>query len=757
MAKYNIVANSKLSTLSGVGYGNVTLNYNQLSSLYDNNLEADNVNLIASDNLYLEIDFGYRIRLDSFNAYLLSTTSGILDNIDFYYKNNSTDTYTKLYKDYNGEFYYADQLPSSFAPTNLLLTVSGVGADLAEVIANNEEYSVSFGEDGTQTQIDISDSDSSNLSNSHILEIKNTSSEPMVDAYICVDYTGAEEDFYLKISEDDETFIGLEDGVSITNDYEGSNYRWSQGALDNIKIVNRDQIELDTSTSGSVGTYTTQIMAMEVEREGFCGQPYNRNDSSFLITNTTGDISNTSLKVDAVDNDYTMEIRSSNTDPVEFTKLFYIVYSHVSGSSFYFDIHTRDLYTDSTDLFVEDVSVYSGSSYVRWRYLCMAVSDLDGSIVTFAGNYSTRYAEAAYNTARATSIDQYGNIIVSDVRVNIESIRSYALPDDLAEFSSAGNVWVLFAYTDNLFCLDEELITVGTVSNVYRFSVSLTAGTNEAWVIYSDSSPGVFYVSYAGNNLSNIPEPSAKLVAGNYDGGCWIYEDSTNTILKYSPTETEDGEVVFTKTVDTGPIAGIDQICPTMTNDKTGKDGLWYVYNFDVIHLDSTGNIISATRIHFVADSLKANSLGVLVRRHSGYWWVYIDLAGTIINTGTGTYFQAIKTVTYKQAVEQDQRLLPLAEDPVWGSSGTLEWRKVPISGYFLPKTKYHQARLTFRTDEDGKSPAVTGLVIPKPVVLHDVAKNQTKALYVKTEFTGNEQPHEYFSKLRCWWHIQDD
>ncbi len=257
--------------------------------------------------------------------------------------------------------------------------------------------------------------------------------------------------------------------------------------------------------------------------------------------------------------------------------------------------------------------------------------------------------------------------------------------------------------------------------------------------------------------LFNIPEVSAYWVAGNYDGGCWILENSTNTISKYEVTVASTGERSFKKTVETSGVVARDQYCSYIVNDRTGKDGLWYISMYDIIHIDKKGNVISGTRIIFLGDSLKANSLGVLVRRRSGYYWLYLDLEGNIISSGSGGYSQAIKTVTFKHCVEQDAHLLPLDEDPVWGSTGNLEWRKVGISGYFLPKTKYHQTRLTFRTEEDGKSPIVTSVVIPKPVVLKNIIKDQTKDLYLKTEFTGNEQTDSYASKLRCWWYIQED
>lgn len=753
MAQYNIIANSRLTTLTGIGEGNVELSYTQLTSLYDNNYTSTDIQLSPADNLYLEADFSYRIRLDAINLYLLSSVYNT-DYVRFYYRNYTSNSYTQLTTAYNGSFYYAQGLPPNFAPVNVLVTVSGVDCYVSELEALNEDYSVGFGEDGDDTVVDIRDSEANNIPGPHILKIKNNSSADVVNAYACVDYTGDEADYFIKLSADDLRYYGILDGAHIKDDYISSNYRWSYGLLDNTQIVNREYIRLALDDANAIGMYTTPIISMEDQRYCNSSEVGNRYDSSFLITtyNTVSGV--TSIKVDSTDNDFTMEIRSSNTEPLPYTKLFDLKFKYHSSKNYYFDLYETDLYTGQTKIVHTDLLFTADTEAVHFYVLDVAVDEKTGNILTTVNFSDSIYSYIYKNTKVANLLNYKFELLVPNV--TFDNLKAYVNNKDLVEFTSTSVPWVLLGDVATLWALDDTLNSLIKITNVATMSPDLMLGSNMVWII-KNNEPGAHKVGIDGLTYFNIADPSIKLVAANYDGGCWVYEDSTHTINKYVIAVNDDNNEYMKKVVSHRFVETSDTYCRCVANDKTGKDGLWFVVNYVLYHIDATGKILSDTKLPVLVDSLKSSSLGVLARRQEDSLFVFVDLNGKIINSGAGFAPQAVKTFNFSQTIQTANHVLPLETDPVWGTNGSLGWKKAPISGYFLPKTKYHQARYTLRTTVSGQSPELTSVVIPKPVVLTDIHKGDTADLFIRTNFTGNEDPNYYATKIRAWWYIQAD
>jgi hypothetical protein len=758
MAKYNILASSLLTTPEGYNEGNTNLNYNQLKTLYDGNISQSLVSLSVSDILYLDIAINYRLRVDSFGLYL-SPEIDVLDHIDFYYKNISTEEYTLLTKAYNGIFYYASSLPDYFSPGYLRVTVSGVSGFLNEVFIYNDDSLVGFGLDGSQTQIDLRDSESPNTPNSVVLEIKNTSEASMVHAFACVDYTGKEEDFYIKVSNDNTNFLGLNDGHVIDNDYEYSNYKFKYGTFDNTIIIDRDKLVLDTTFSGAIGTYTTPIIAMEVIPD--CGclsniSNFSRYDSSFIITKQTA-VSGTGFFVEATDIGYTMEVRSSNEDPKDYIKIFNYdarEYYHTDG---YLTIYIRDAFTGNNDIFRPEFHFSSANvAYSKIVVRDTVVDYITGDIYVIFGNQHTKHS-STYNRELIYKFSYDSNLLVA-VTTIISSAPNIQY-DMKGQISSTGYLWWFEGkYYGKIRIYDTNIVLRYTLTDISNVSVSLVAGDTTAWVI-TNSSMGVYRINMDGTLLHNIPEPSAKKVAFNYDGGCWIYENATQLINKYEPYTLETGELSFKKTIVFGPVTVYGEDCSDMVNDMTGKDGLWFCYSNNVVRINADGKISCTAVLSFKPTDLKDSSLGVLARSYNYGYYAFIDFSGNILYSGkdSASYRTGVKALTYKNAVAiNNTDLLPQDDDPVWGISGSLEWKKTSISGYFLPKTKYHQVRYTLRTTVNGATPEISSITIPKPVVITDIPKDSTKPLYIRTNFSGNEEYKDYNTKLKVWWYLPE-
>jgi len=779
MAKYNIIANSNLTCLTGPGLGNTTLTYNQLSSLYDSELDSTKINLNASNVLFLEADFSSKIRVDNFRMYL--SNYQVLNNINFYYKEYSySDNYILLDKQHNGEYYFVPNLPTIFTPEKVLITISGVATYFSELVVYNEDYSVSFGEDGNQTMVDIRDSESDNLSDAHVLKIKNQSSVEMATAYVCVDYSASPADDYIKLSNDNKYFYGVLDGVSLKDDSASSTYRWSYGYMDNITIIDNIYITIDdVSQENPVGIYTTQIFNMEnyVSSLNCPITSFNRHSSSFLVTKST--CSGTSvIKTDPTDNDYTIEVRSSNSEPESKRDLLYISGIIDSGNTLLTTMYSKDLKTNVETAFCSYILLVNGTYATSTHFVCLGICEVSstGDIVMTMNNKDSNHGQIQTYRFNKYGVSYSIATWVPQLPANYWYSGSQTYSQIVDRYSKCqathSYYWILPYYNDKLECL--ALVAHGNndsypvkhiyfVENVATFSTCKDSGGNSVWYI-SALVGGVTRLSYSESTEAHIPVISAKYVAGNYDGGCWILEESTRQLQKYEQTTSDSAEIQYIKTISKDSYVGYNSV-KCISNDKTGKDGLWYINGPHVIHIDSYGITLSET---YIAGSTMYNKLVVSLDRvlviyiNENYGNNYaatsnptvtLDASGNIIDS-YNLRTPHIRIIDYSYYTETGEHLLPYADDPVWGDEGTLEWKKVALSGYFLPKTKYHQTRFVLRTTQSGVSPVLSNVTIPLPVIIPDIPVNSTKDLYIKTAYTGNEDQINYTTKLRCWWYI---
>lgn len=248
MVKYNLIRNGYFRSLTSSGTGNVSLNWTQLESLMDGNLTSSGVALTSSGVLYLEADLSQRIKIDGIRLYASDLTKSA--NIDFYYKNEESDSFTPLVTQVGSYYYTTISDPS--APRYVRATISGVNISLYEFQIFNDDYIVGFGTDGDTYAEYLDDTPVGEIGTPQAIAIynKGTSDIP-ADAYVAVDYTGNEGDYYLEISTSrDGTYYGLEDGVVLDSDSVTETYRWSMGEFDGTEISSDSIILTNTSSVG---------------------------------------------------------------------------------------------------------------------------------------------------------------------------------------------------------------------------------------------------------------------------------------------------------------------------------------------------------------------------------------------------------------------------------------------------------------------------------------------------------------------------
>ena len=232
MAQYNIVRNSLFTSNTSDGIGTRGLNNLELASLINGN-EADvAVVLNSSEVLCLDVDLVTRIKVSSILLYASDLTK--LGNVDFYYKNDSVEDFTLCSKEVNA-YAYSAQIPYPSAPSAIRCTVSGIDIDLYEFFIFNEDISVGFGYDGSESYKWLEDTPIGAESPVYEVEIfnNNTASDKSINAYVCVDYDGYNESQYLSIASSEEgPYSFVRDGVLF-----GLNgYSWAMGTRSNLTI-----------------------------------------------------------------------------------------------------------------------------------------------------------------------------------------------------------------------------------------------------------------------------------------------------------------------------------------------------------------------------------------------------------------------------------------------------------------------------------------------------------------------------------------
>lgn len=232
MTQYNLLKDFYIEALTTSGTGTLSLTQNELMCLYDNTTATTAINITASDSVYLEISMYKRIRLDEVRVYMdvPGDRDVALANINFYYKNNESDTYQLVGKNVDVTKFFTLPIDGLFAPKKLLITVSGIEASIYEIAALNYDYNISFGEVGdmVEKQLDVDESYTT------IPVYNNSAGVSPRTAYVAVDPTNGDLCEYIKLADAaDGNYIGVKDagvGISTGTDF---TYNFRMGVHDN--------------------------------------------------------------------------------------------------------------------------------------------------------------------------------------------------------------------------------------------------------------------------------------------------------------------------------------------------------------------------------------------------------------------------------------------------------------------------------------------------------------------------------------------
>lgn len=723
--KYNLIRNSYFRSGSA---GNVDLSWAELESLMDQNLTSSGVTLTTSGILYLETDLSQRIKVDGIRLYASDLSKS--SNINFYYKNAESDSYTLL-TTYSGAFYYYTTIIDPSAPQFMRVTVSGIAVELYEFLLYNDDYIVAFGQDGQAYAEYLDNTPVGEAGDSQAVAIYNndTSAIP-VTGYTTIDYTDTDADSYIKISASENgTYRGVEDGVLVENNNLASTYIWDMGQYDNTKI-DSDVLMLNNK-SLLVGDYMSPIFKKD-----------DAYSSSYFIVDGTTVSGITSISYDSGSYNGTIRVRNSHIVPLVIDEFFWCV-------------------VDVSDLRVYKYNLYDFSGG-DWSLLLAGGSPYLSTFST-AANRRTGHAATSWSrmNPEGKGAMSQSKIIIYD-RDTTELYSKYLYNgvnpdvtyeicgfDTNIEFDKLGGIWGYNSVrVKRLLHFDHQLLSI--LADVYTgsdFLYDFAVELNGIGVWYTDKSLNlVHHLDSSGTVLQQITLQTPRAICGTSDNGCWVVDNTDLYARRYAFNGDVMASIYLGRTAT--------RLCTDY------NDGFWYYNssNSNVYHLNSAGTVLSTTFVYNVSRFRGLNS-GCIVWSDVNSLVKHINNSGVVTHTFDGpssvTSFPAAFSHNYTNYADYHTDLLPVSYDPVWGTGGSLEWKEVSKDGYFLPKEQYHQVELTLRTNNASYTPYVNKLLMAPSVKIEDIPSKSYKNMYIKTDIPSSADVTNYEARLKTWWRVE--
>lgn len=471
----------------------------------------------------------------------------------------------------------------------------------------------------------------------------------------------------------------------------------------------------------TTGTYTTPVFTFS-----------NQYAASYLITNST-----THSGVDNIGDSLTfdsIEVRSSDIEPEGFSEVYweerfswayayrtmkfnrYVVYNNVE-----------------TENWTPSVSDWGGAAF----YSASTVANMKNEYIIH--NYITN----SYTTSAFKIVHRDGTVIY----LQADLLKQYGF-DGGMEINSYGNVWGYSDYHGALALLD---FSSGSLSEIYLLDIGtsfindFSAETNGAGIWYTNAlSNTLVHLDGAGNSqqvITSMTTPAA--VCSTSDNGCWVVDNNNYSLKRYD----YNGNVINT--------GNLYKEATKMVND--GEDGFFYISGDYVYHVLNTGGNGISVNLDIPTNIINGGDI-IVVYSHSNKRIDVVDKEnGTILKTITQAQYPGIPgvySIHYALFSDSDSSLLPTSFDPVWGTSGTLEWKTVKKNEYILPKRLFHQSRITLTTTDHTISPSLDSVAIPPAVKVQDIQPQNSQPLYIRTNFTEGANTQDYITNLRVWWEI---
>jgi len=471
----------------------------------------------------------------------------------------------------------------------------------------------------------------------------------------------------------------------------------------------QDNMYIYNNTQSFYGEYTTPVLDII---DGY-------KSSYFLIDYELQQ--GTSVTNDKFNTTNLMKLRSSDTSVLPIERIYF---SNDSGMDC--RIKSVNLYTGSlTDI------VPTWNNYIYHEILAWDINNVTGDLcVSYI--YSGRNWITVYDYVGLT-IKEIDDDIGDEYRISLSTMK----------FDSEGGIYGYNAIKGLFTHFDSSLNVIERkVMEEHEIVKELCAGDDlTAWYIHEETNELIHCDEYFQQLYSMVlNEPC--LLEPDGEGGVWVLHNDQMEIIKYDKFYNIKLIILF------------NELVTKMSPDKDG--GLWVTQSLLLKYINKDNTIVEIFTLPNAPTWMVTGYKSCFLYNNTlrtGYFFRYPD---GLVKEDIYSYSLYISPLffchTNEDAIIGKKNYLPISYDPNWGTDGIIEWEDVQVNGYYLPKNKYHQLKITLKATNFDQTPKIKKIKMATSIKLVDIQKNTYKSIYLKLDVPNQFKNHTYNTKIKCWW-----
>jgi len=484
-------------------------------------------------------------------------------------------------------------------------------------------------------------------------------------------------------------------------------------------------------------------------------------DDVSLTKNATATPSNDSfISVDPEDTTETIEVRSSNSRPMNRESFIRMTGSYGSSTKYTNHYWIEDSSLDTTS---SDWGTWGRTSNF-WEYWYDSIRDdeyiIDKPFYTAGNTEVTFRIRRKSGTLYSTTITNTGytsDCFYSTYKLSPDNTGGFWINFFLGRGDINNGIYYLRYYDSTMGLLYNRQTDSGQGTFLYDMDTVYNSN-GHLWYTDRDLST-VFKLNTDGTILASyLATENIRGILALSDGGCWFIQEQALIRLD------SNGQVI-----DIIQLSGIT--ASYIYSDLNG--GFWLHEGVIVHHLRSDGTEYFSITIPNLFHITVINS-GFITKEHDGSTttppqasyissdhqrvirtWNYPQNEGGYEGTFDTNRYGA-RSHTYDDLVDDHASHFPISADSNWDSS---VWKSVSLRDYNFTNEQYHQIRFNLRADNSANSPEVYGLWTQRAIEVPDIYPYNYGKFYLKSDVTylAPQDAGDYTSKVKAYWLLNEE
>lgn len=487
-------------------------------------------------------------------------------------------------------------------------------------------------------------------------------------------------------------------------------------------------------------------------------------DDFEVINNASTSQSDSSIvTTDAVDTYENVEVRSSNSRPLD-----RLTYIELVGSYSAAIKYTQHRWVEDGSI-AETSSDWGtfGRSGTFWEVWYDSIQEteyiVDKPFYTGYGGdtniyFHIRKKDEAIVTLKIAGSDYDTQRYYNTYRIIPDTSGGFWIYFYLGVTSSDNGSYYLRYYDSGLAEIYSRQATAAQGTFLYDMD---SVYTSQGYLWYTDRDLAtVFKIDTSGAILASfLGTEGIRGVLALEDGGCWVIQDQALLRLDADAVQIDAFEL---------PSSLVSYVYSDL------EDGFWLQDGTNIRHLDSTGAVtfsVERPNLYWftVVDS------GVVTKEHDGSTtsfpqasyiskyhqrvirtWDYPQTEGGW--KGSFDYNRyGFRSHTFDDVVDDHASHFPIPIDNNWVNLSN--WKKVSSRDYNFTNEEYHQIRMTLRATSSAQSPEVAGVYTQRAIEIPNIYPGNYGTFYLKSDIAGlhPEDIGNYTSSIRAHWLLDSE